>query len=258
VEVYELSGSAVVRLAEHEVGARGEDLALADSDGDGRPELWVAAPDAGQVIRLSADGRAAFAVPSAPTALCAIEFDGDPGPELAVALGPPGPRKGIAVLDLRPDGQVVEIGVVETAGWPIDLVVCELDGDGVADLAVLALEQQGSARGLVQPLRCELGRALHPRAPHPTGARPVSIAAGDLDGDGRDDLLVASQSGHVVNAWLVSGAGDELGLARLDDVGAHLGCLDVVVGDLDGDGLLDLAVANNFSDDVSAVLSEPR
>ena len=257
VELYGLSGGAVVFLAAHPVGARGEDLAAVDSDGDGRPELWVAAPDAGQVIQLSAGVRVAFPVPSAPCALAAIEFDGDRAPELAVALGPPGPRKGVAVLDLLPDGRVVEIGVVETAGWPVDVVACELDGDGALDLAVLSLEGR-SARGLVQPLRCELGRALLPRRAHATGLRPGAIAAGDLDGDGRDDLLVAAQSGHVINAWLAIGADGELDLERIDDIGAHLGCLDVAVDDLDGDGLLDLVVANGFSDDVSAVFSEPR
>jgi hypothetical protein len=181
IELLGLSDGVLVPMATLAVGARGEDLAALDSDGDGRDELWVAASDAGEVVRLTAAGRAAFAVPSAPAALRAIEFDGDPEPELAVALGPPGPRKGVAVLDLLSDGRVVEIGVVETVGWPIALAACELDGDGVTDLAVLALEQPDSARGLVQPLHGELGRALHPRD-RPERPRRQRLARGDRRG----------------------------------------------------------------------------
>ena len=261
VELYGLVEGRVTALGTIAVGTRGVDLATADADGDGRVELWIAAPDAGQVIRLEGGRREAFPVPSSPVALCAIEFDGDAAPELAVALGAPGPRRGVAVLDLRVVGgalEVVEIGVVETIGWPLDVVACQLDGDGALDLAVLAEEQPGSVRAFVQPLYCELGRAYLPGRARSTGARPHHVTAADLDGDGLDDLLVAAQSGHALRVFLARPEAGALGLAPLDDVGAHLGCLDVAVGDLNGDGLPDLAVANGFSDDVSVVLGRPR
>ena len=50
-------------------------------------------------------------------------------------------------------------------------------------------------------------------------------------------------------------AGEEPALVPLDGLGAHLGCLDVALGDVDGDGAQDVLVANGFSDDVSVIRS---
>ena len=47
-------------------------------------------------------------------------------------------------------------------------------------------------------------------------------------------------------------------LLRLDDLGVHLGPLDVTVADIDGDGVLDVVCANSFSDDVSVLLGRAR
>ena len=55
----------------------------------------------------------------------------------------------------------------------------------------------------------------------------------DVDGDGRDDLVVTAQNSHHVNWWLARGPADALTLERQVDLGAHSGPLDVVLADLD-------------------------
>jgi hypothetical protein len=91
----------------------------------------------------------------------------------------------------------------------------------------------------------------------PAGARPQRLAAGDVDGDGTVEVFAALQNGHCVAAFRARG-GSEPTLEPLDALGAHLGCLDVALADVDGDGLLDALVANGFSDDVSLLRARAR
>jgi hypothetical protein len=94
-------------------------------------------------------------------------------------------------------------------------------------------------------------RALDPM---PTGARPFKIAACDLDGDGKAEILVTAQGSHHVELWLAR-AGDPVRFVRAPDLGAGTGPLDLVLVDLDGDGdgKKEIVVANGFSDDVSVI-----
>src|SRR6266498_3119624 len=83
------------------------------------------------------------------------------------------------------------------------------------------------------------------------GDRPRSVAVGDFNGDGRQDLAVANQGSGNVSILLGNGNGT-FGAATNFAVGN--GPLSVVVGDFNGDGRQDLAVANQFSANVSILL----
>ena len=72
-------------------------------------------------------------------------------------------------------------------------------------------------------------------APFPVGFRPYRVTCGDLDGDGRAEILVSAQNSHHVELWLTR-AGDPLRFERTADLGLHGGCLDVLLADLDNDG----------------------
>src|SRR5262245_26907690 len=84
-----------------------------------------------------------------------------------------------------------------------------------------------------------------------TGLNPRSVAVGDLDRDGRPDLVLASNVSNTVT--YLRGRGDGTFLPRSESSTGD-GPTSVEVGDLNGDGNPDLAVANAGSGTVSVLL----
>jgi hypothetical protein len=81
---------------------------------------------------------------------------------------------------------------------------------------------------------------------------PLSVAAADLNGDGKPDLAVANFQANTVSVLLNNGDGT---FAVGAGYPAGLGPRSVVAADLNGDGKPDLALANNFANTVSVLLN---
>lgn len=77
-----------------------------------------------------------------------------------------------------------------------------------------------------------------------TSSGPVSVFNGDLDGDGKPDLVVANRFANTVSVFknISSGAGD-IAYAPKIDLAIGFEPISISIGDLDGDGKSDLAVA---------------
>src|SRR6516164_2262760 len=84
-----------------------------------------------------------------------------------------------------------------------------------------------------------------------TGANPSSIAAGDFNGDGKADLVVANSTANTVSVLLGNGDGT---FSTKNDFATGTTPVGVAVGDFNGDGKLDIATANANSNSISVLL----
>jgi len=89
-------------------------------------------------------------------------------------------------------------------------------------------------------------------SPFTTGTGATFVATGDLNGDGRPDVVVVNSGANNISVLLANGAGTFLAPVKYA-VGTSPS--DVAIGDVNGDGRPDLVVTNTGSDTVSVLLN---
>ncbi len=104
----------------------------------------------------------------------------------------------------------------------------------------------------IAPNMAEAELLFQPRVDYQAGDGAFSVAIGDLDGDGDQDLAVANHLSADVSVLLGNGNGTFENTEENPSVGELASS--VAIGDLNGDGNLDLAVANHWWDNVSVLL----
>ena len=228
--------------------APGHSVTVGDVDGDGREDLIFVGPwSAGDTaytavwflrlgngwIEQSWNGLPAFLV-RGPVVALAGRWNGDAREDLLVADAD---SRSIAVLRNSPSSasRYFTSTAIEVSAGTSDLEAADFDGDGDPDLA--RLDPAGRQLGISR----QAGRGFFFQAVSLGDRLPRSIAAGDVDLDGSVDLVCAAPFEVVILFQLDAGAFDE---PRVHPVGADP--FDVLIGDLDGDGDLDLASANRI------------
>jgi hypothetical protein len=159
-------------------------VALADFDGDGKPDLTVADTQRNEISILRGDGTGRFGPPVVvaavrrPRTLAVGDFDGNGKPDLAALV-----TNGVAILLGDGSGAFHAAGG-SPAGSGNDLTVADLNGDGKSDLAV------ANANGEALSVQLATGGGRFRQAansPFPAGY-PLRLAMGDFDQDGKTDI----------------------------------------------------------------------
>jgi hypothetical protein len=227
--------------------------AVGDFNGDGFKDLAATNQTSNTVSILLGNGTGGFtATASSPatgggaTPIVVGDFNGDGKQDLAVVNFF---VSTIAVL--LGDGHG---GFTATASSPATgpssyaLAVGDFNGDGKLDLAVPSIASNnvtvllGDGSG---------GFSAAAGSPFATGNAPVSVAVGDFNGDGKQDLATANESVNTLSVLLGNGSG---GFSAKTDYATGAYPRSVVVADLNGDGKQDLAVANHDASTVSILL----
>lgn len=86
------------------------------------------------------------------------------------------------------------------------------------------------------------------------GTGPHQVLVNDMNGDGKADLITVNQASNNVTILLGDGTG-KFARATHSPYPVGNGPLGAAIGDLDGAGLLDIAVCNFASDDVTVLLN---
>jgi hypothetical protein len=137
-------------------------------------------------------------------------------------------------------------------GWgPVTIATGDLDGDGKPDVVVANFEQgRGATVSVLRNTSAGGSISFAPKVDVPTGTGPYGVALGDLDGDGKLEIAVANfgslsaGDGATVSVLRNVSTAGSVSFAPKVDVATGIGPRDVAIGDLDGDGKLDLMVAN--------------
>ena len=185
-----------------------------------------------------------------PSSVAIGDLNGDGNLDLAVANEG---SANVSVLLGNGDGSFQSTVNYGAGDEPVSVAIGDLNGDGDLDLAV-ANGWHGGAPGNVSVLLGNGDGSFQSAANYDAGEDPQSVAIGDLNGDGDLDLAVANQGFWILgNVLVLLGNGDGTFQSAVN-YGAGDSPWFVAIGDLNGDGDLDLAVANRDGGDVSVLL----
>lgn len=251
VQFHEPAGSPFV------AGHLPNDIAIADMNGDGNPDLVIADHQSPFITILLGDGKGGFRpAPGSPVdvhshphphGVVAADFNGDGHPDVVTdSWGTnqiellPGDGKG----GLRTPGKYFATGA-----RPYErLRSADFNRDGIPDMVTTNLDD-GTVSILLGDGKSGFRNA--PGSPFSAGAKPWQVAIDDVDGDGKADLIVIPYERDVVdpsqNAVTILRGDGNGGFKPMADSplplhGCH-GANSVTAGDLFGNGRHDVVVS---------------
>ena len=191
-----------------------------------------------------------FGTGQAPHSVASGDFNGDGILDLAIANSVD--NNVTILLGNGSGGFTVDPNGPFPAGTePWSLVVGDFNADGHADIAVASVSSNDVTVLLGNGAGMFTAAAGSPIA---IGTLPFSLAIGDFNGDGVQDLVTANANDNSLTLLLGDGTGGFTAVSTRIMVGTNPSA--AVVGDFNRDGIQDLAVANLAGQSVTVLLGD--
>jgi hypothetical protein len=244
-------------------------VAVGDMNGDGKPDVAVANVGANTVsvllnttapgaISISFAPKQDFGTGTDPVSITLADLNSDGKLDIAVTnitsnnisvlLNTTAPGAATPSFSARQD--------FGTGDSPLSITATDLNGDGKVDLVVADLVSSVSVLlNTTRPGATTV--AFVNKQDFPTGDGPRSVAAGDFNGDGRRDLGVVNLNSNTVAVLLntTEPGAAQISFAPLHDFPTGVRPISISVGDVNGDGKQDMAIANIITNTVSVLLN---
>ena len=260
-------------------GAGPTGIAIADLDGDGRPEMAVTnylcdtisifynTSTIGSITAASFAAKADFAAGGGPTGIAIHDLDGDGRPDIAVTnylSTTLSIFRNTSTPGSITTGSFAAKVDFATGYYPFGIALGDLDGDGKPDLAVVNFL---SNLGSFEPSTVSVFRntatsgsisvgSFAAKVDFTAGISPVGVAIGDLDDDGKLDLAVTNSYSNTIsvlrNTCTIGSVGSGSFAANVDFSSGSKPWA-IGMGDLDGDGKIDLAATNYDGNSISVL-----
>jgi len=246
-------------------------VTAADVNGDGKPDLIVPNSNDNTVsvlLNTTAPGAVTpsfaaqhtFATASFPEAVTVVDVNGDGKPDLVVANYA---NTNLSVLlNTTPAGAATPSFNAQlpfpTGSGPISVIAADVNGDGKPDLIVanfggnyVSVLLNTAAPGAAIP-------SFAANQAFATGGHPASVTAIDVNGDGKPDVITANNKDfdNTVSVLLNTTAPGAAtpSFAAQQTFAAGTNPYSVTAADVNGDGKLDMIVANFRGNTVSVLL----
>ncbi|MFT3823436.1 MAG: FG-GAP-like repeat-containing protein [Chitinophagaceae bacterium] len=225
---------------------------ISDIDGDGKPD--IAALDnstvsfAGVSIlrnnssngNISMEPRIRITTSPTPYSFTINDFNGDGKPDMAVTYD------GASLSILKNTSTVGSISFaaqidIPAVSRPYSITAADVNADGKVDLIVV----NTAAHVLSVYKNTSVGDsiAFATRIDYPTGNTPYWVETGDIDGDGKPDIVVANWLSNTISVYKNTSAGNTVSFASKVDFATSYPPRCLAITDLNGDGKADIAVA---------------
>ena len=245
------AGGHFTRTVDLAAGSAPDEVAIADLNGDTRPDILAGGGFNYVAVFLNQGGtfsaRRELPIEGSSRSIAVGDLDGDGDLDLAVANGPY--SHAITVLRNRGDATFSAEQLRIDAGEPVRVVLADIEPDG--DLDIIALTFYGRIVVAVNSGSSDFADVVV----NDLTVQASSLAVGDIDRDGDPDLALATTQG-VIAVLRHSGAG----IFRANDfLAGGATPVAVVLGELVGGAGVDLISVEADSDwvFVSANLTPP-